>query len=217
MPMQGIPITATQAKTVGAWRIFGECGPALHNAVTTRTSAGGSATVGTGGVTLSTDATAGEHAVADIPARPVFAANGLLVVMVGCEVNQAIGNLAEGIEIGILLPTGQDGNNIAVFRPDAGDETTGNIRVDNAGTDTDGSVNYPTVNGETHHFSVVVDFDATETRFYIDGNPLMDGDEDASIAAIPGNISGIGAGIFSNATDANEDLAVRYIGYTYVP
>lgn len=209
-------ITRRQAQTIGLPAKHVAFAPTLEKAGLVTTSAGGSATQNNFNTQLTTDATAGEYATGVVPLVADQTPEGLVIAYVICNVSQAIGNLAEGIEWGLIDDTEQDNQHAAYFRPNAGNSTAGNVRVNVGGVANDGTVTYPTINDQHHLYSVVVDFDAGETRFHIDTNPLTD-DPDATIAATPNAVKFPGAGIRSNTTDANELVRLRYAGVAYTP
>jgi hypothetical protein len=87
-----------------------------------------------------------------------------------------INNLGSNVQIGFVSEfDGTDDDDIAIFDPKVGNNTSGNVRLDLNGTDYNGSVSYPTLN-EGNSFVVVVDFDGVfqnqnTTGFYINGDP----------------------------------------------
>lgn len=216
MPIQGIPITALQARTIGAFRQFAAAGPDRPTNLNYDTSAGGTATQNVDNVELSTDATAAEHAAASMDATIELVDSGLMITHFGVSPQQDIGNLAEGYEWGITSPTDLDVNEIAVFRPHAGQNTSGNVRVDSGGTNNDDSVTFPDFSDGPDYYSVVVDMDLSETRFHINSNPLIDPPE-ARISAAPNAIRVPSAAIHSQETDSSEVLEVFFIGWMYIP
>jgi len=117
--------------------------------------------------------------------------SGSLFVKVIYASKVSIANLADDHFIGIVNTVDfNDSDNCAYFRPHIGDNTSGNVRVDNNGTDNDGSLSYPTINRQAHSFAVLADYDgnylsAGETGFYVDADPRRGDSPDVTISAVP--------------------------------
>jgi len=104
----------------------------------------------------------------------------------------SIGSLSAEHFIGVLT----DGNDlitasgIAVFAPAEGDNTTGNVVVDNSGTKTEGSLSYPAIT-DHNDYVVLIDhaghyLNAGETGFYTGGADPRKGDSpDVTLSAVP--------------------------------
>lgn len=210
-------ITALQARTIGMASYGTPLGPALPEQAGTNTSTGGSATQNDRFVQLSTDATVGENASVFITGIPYSVQTGLIVGWFHWQVNQAQGSLAEDIYVGFANRMDPSGNDRAVFRPDVGDNTDGNIEVDNGGTTTTGTLDYPPVN-DVLPYAIAIDNDRGETRFYYNNaNPLQPGAASATISATPGSVRTPMIGILSAQTDAAEAIDGWYLRWLYVP
>lgn len=151
---------------------------------------------GFGGLTL-VSSTVGDYAglfagglQADGTEQPT-AHNSAVLIKARYASNNAIGNLSDHHLIGcvdrFIDPTR---DNIAVFQPDVGDETSGNVVVDSGGTDNDGSVTFPSDLTEYNTYTVLLDFagvylTADHTGFYVNGDPRKGNSPDADIAAVP--------------------------------
>jgi hypothetical protein len=213
---RGIPVTSLQGRLLGAWNQDGHFGGGqlAHNAVKDA-SAGGSATVGNDFTTLTTDATAGEHAHVGIVPRAFDYSSGIVLGWFGFRTNQKIENLGEKHQIGFVSRTAGPGHRV-VFEPDVGNQTDGNVLVNrNGNTEKTGQVEFLDVR-DGHHYAILIDYAAGETRFFVESDPFNDV-PDATIELTPSQILPAGATISTTQTDAAEELHAIYAGYRYAP
>jgi len=80
-------------------------------------------------------------------------------------------------------------NDIAIFRPTAGNKSSRNVFVDAGGTETTGSLNYPDIQN-VHEYTLLIDaagnyLSAGETGFYVDGDPREGDSPDVTLSATP--------------------------------
>lgn len=203
-----------------AFRIFHTAGGDTFSPdLDTAASGGGSVTKSQLDTTLSTDGTADALAYLRISTRPFDMATGALLGQFLVRIDQAIGSHAHEHIFGFV--SGKEGgeNDLAGFRPSVGQDTAGNVRVDNGGTDTDGSITYPTLNGNVNFYAIVVDLDDSETRFYVNKDPVS-GSPDATLAAVPGSVPPPGFVIEDTSgtgSDSSEALRVQAVGLAYYP
>lgn len=208
---------AERASWMDFWTPLG--GDTFPPAVFTAATAGGTVDKSENGVNLATDGTANESARLVLALSDAHMDDGAVIAGVWIRINQAIGSLAHEMTFGFNGGSNRVANDIAVYSPNVGDSTAGNIRVDNGGADTDGTLDYPTVNSETHFYGIVLDLDDSETRFFVDRDPIL-GTPNATISAIPAIVPRFGARIEDTSgagSDSTEQLRVVAIGYGYRP
>jgi hypothetical protein len=213
---RGTSPMSLQGRTIGAWRVFGHCGPQTHHAIRTDAGNGGSTAQKVGHVELHQDGTNGAYAMLDIPSRAFGIQSGVVICYYSWRTNQAIGQLAETVEIGLMGDGNADEPDIAVFRPDAGQGTEGNVRVDSGGNDHDGQVSYPLDITKAHFYAILVDFDDDLTEFYVNADPFT-ADPNAQITATPNKLRSFGGQIVSGGIDGGETLKMHHVGYIYIP
>lgn len=197
-----------------AWSLGGhlgdEGGTEIPAGFRTGKSGGGSAVPGENDFQMSTDGTANENAFMSTARRTLHATAGAYVALIAWDTGQAIANLSHDFVIGFTGARNSGDNNIAAFVPSAGDNTSGNVRVDAGGADTDGTLDYPTINGEVHLYAIVIDYADAETRFYVDADPVS-ATPDVTLAATPNDIPQAGARIEDTSgtgSDGGEALKV---------
>lgn len=131
------------------------------------------------------------------------------------------GILAATHTVGLLAnrnnpPTPGD-NDIAAFFPHVGNNTSGNVRVDNGGNDTDGSVDYSDTTASPLELAVLIDHDgvflsAGHTGFYINKDPRTGDTPDADLAAVPGvNSNGQTYGIGYESAGQGQSMHSTYL------
>jgi hypothetical protein len=109
-------------------------------------------------------------------------------------------------------------DDIAVFAPSKGANTSGNVRVDSGGTDTNGQVDYGDVTREWATLTLLLDIDgifisAGSTGFYVNGDPRRGDQPDEVIASQPGigNLNGRIFGVRYVCNGNFHGLATDYL------
>jgi len=128
--------------------------------------------------------------------------SGTILIKATMASGNPVGSMTNFRYVGVVstsAATGDGSNNIAVFAPQNGDNTSGNVRVDRDGTDTDGSVSYPTIEKEFHSFAVLIDhagnyISSGSTGFYIDSDPRRGDAANETLSAVPNLNAGDGRG-----------------------
>lgn len=134
----------------------------------------------------------------------------------GC--NTSIANLTESIGVGCgstATDTPFNEQDIAGFRPQVGDNSTGNVRVISGATTADGSVSYPSL-GEIHEYTVLLDYAGNyltsgSTGFYIDKDPRRGDTANEIISETPTSGDDRGFGLFYGATGDNTAMEMDYL------
>lgn len=148
-------------------------------------------------------------------------ANGTVLIECTYASGVAIGSLNDHHFIGVvdtMDSIDETTNDIAIFDPRQGNNTTGNVRVDSNGTDTDGSVDFGTIEDTATRLVVLIDYagnylTAGHTGFYVDGSPLEGDTPNADLDATPSfnrNIMATGIQYVSNGN--SNDMYVNYLG-----
>lgn len=217
----GSPFTQLQARILGSFNrmhVFGE--RASQQGVALYSSSGANALEFIDGVSISTDGTAGEWAAAAVGPRATEGV-GLTVANIGWRLSNQLDQLTGDYEIGFVSRDPVDGvlTNNAAFRPDVGENTSGNVEVTTGGSVTQGQVDYASIQSDylesTYIFtSVIIDHDAGETSFYFQQNPYFDPPNE-TVSAAPNEVTPIG--VYLDDPDNSDDgLAISYAKVIYV-
>lgn len=221
----GSPFTQLQARVLGGFTRLHqfssypqENNEAEEQGVVKYTSANGFADYFSVGAVVETDGTDGAWGAIAVGTRAEAVGTGLVVLDIPWWVNEFGGD--GRFEIGFVSRDPTDGtlNNRAVFRPDVGTNASGNVEVVSSGTTTQGQVDYSAVdasfiNDNQVITSIIIDYDADETRFYFQDNPYFDPATE-TIEATPDKVTPMG--IYIDDPDSNGLIATSFAEVTYV-
>jgi len=215
----GNRITLQQARTLGAVQSFEPLGSDKGAGARSITNGNGTVTSTARADRLSMTASPAA-AWSNLVTMPQWMAGGQIVLFTAWKTNQPIANLDNLYQIGVLWRGSMDltPEEEAIFAPGAGNSTNGNIRVRKSGTITNGSITYPTLDGNEIFANILIDYDRDQTEFYINKNPIT-ATPDATIAAVPNYVPSVGILIQDNGsgTDTSEILDAVLLGYIYIP
>lgn len=214
----GTRFTQQQARTLGATKTFQPFGTQRGNGIwssgtgedPTHTKTGTELTWGS--ISGSSD----EQWSSFHPISNTFD-SGQVVIYTAWEANQSPGNLTNDVNIGVIwrgLGASFIAEDRAVFRPSAGQNTDGNVRVMRATTTTTGQVTYPTITDGAIFTNVLIDQDRGQTEFYVQKNPLTE-QPDETISTTPEFLRSFG-GLIAGS-DTSETVRLTLVGFIYIP
>lgn len=216
----GSRLTLGQAKSIGVIESFQPFGTNSGDGVF---SQGGSVTESQSGATITglpenSDSLAG----LEVPLQTFL--TGKFITTFCWKTNFEPGDAAHIHRIG---PDGSGPiySHRAFFAPHAGQDTDGNVVVeqgtddlnDGVGTTETASVEYPPLTDGTILTSVALDLDRNQSEFYIQKNPLVSS-PDATIDLLPEFIGNVGASAFRETTaTSGNSITISWAGYRYIP
>jgi len=140
-------------------------------------------------------------------------ANGTVLIKARYGSTADTGTLSDIHNVGQFSNDTADG--IAVFRPHIGNNTDGNVLVDNDGTNTTGSVTYPNLTN-VQTLAVLIDragnyLSSGNTGFYINSDPRRGGSPDADLAAVPDTGAFSNFGVYYESNGSDQNLVLRHL------
>lgn len=147
--------------------------------------------------------------------------SGVVLIKVTYGSGDSISSLGDKHILGVTRDTldPDELDDIAVFRPHVGDNTTGNVRVNNNGTITDESITYPDIT-EYNNYVVLIDNQGTylssgSTGFYINSDPREGDDPNAIISDTPSLENQNGPGIYYTCKGVFNSMYVSFLEVGY--